>query len=57
MKVDVLHHVDQNEFSMSGAYSEPCETSKMDRFEKNSLLFLAFRCFFKALHLRCLTGF
>ena len=36
MKVDELHHVDENEFSKSGVYSEPCETSKMDRFEKNS---------------------
>ena len=38
-----------------GAYSEPCQTSKMERFAK-IINGEAVNYFRKMLHLRCLTG-
>ena len=42
---------------LSEAYSEPCQTSKMEHFVKNSQQLKGVNYFCKSLHLKCLTRF
>ena len=47
----------ENAIKFAEAYSEPCQTSKIELFAKIVDGFLAINYFFKTHHLRCLTGF
>ena len=50
-------YIDQLKWKIREAYSKPCKTSKIERFEKTVNWHLAVDYFRKTPHLRCLTEF